>query len=131
MGSKGSGPEGQITNGAVPNPASEPPCTTMADFIAQDERLKMFRMAVEAADLGGVLSDPLLNVTLFVPADEAFTKLEGLRSKKLLATFLEDPVLLNPIISYHVASSPLLLKQLMERHQIETLVADQQGGGRL
>ena len=56
---------------------------TIADVLSADEHFKTMMDALEANDLGEMLSQPG-HFTIFVPTDEAFEKLDGKTRDRIL-----------------------------------------------
>ena len=99
-----------------PAPVAQPAaCRTVAQIIANDPQFSTLNAAVSAGGYAEMLSGG--QGTLFAPTNAAFAKLPS----DVLANVLNDPDLLDSVLTYHMLGSKMTGKQLMGMRSVASL----------
>lgn len=99
-----------------PAPVAQPAaCRTVAQIIATDPQFSTLNAAVSAGGYAEMLSGG--QGTLFAPTNAAFAKLPS----DVLANVLNDPDLLDSVLTYHMLGSKMTGKQLMGMRSVASL----------
>ncbi len=99
-----------------PAPVAQPAaCRTVAQIIATDPQFSTLNAAISAGGYAEMLSGG--QGTLFAPTNAAFAKLPS----DVLANVLNDPDLLDSVLTYHMLGSKMTGKQLMGMRSVASL----------
>ncbi len=116
-------PSSNIIPSSLPTIQSESPtipAESVAEIITRNSQLLMFEEAATRAGILNILSDPLMNFTLFAPNDAAFQQIDS--------KFWEDSnwtIHLRSILAYHVVhNATFLTQQLIHGREVNTVLEE-------